>query len=201
MQEKGRKQLDTPPEGRYAEFHALRQEILQWQKFRVTTVVGSVGFFGGILSWLASSNKAYDWQLASILLLALIGCVAYTCFYWGRGNARKGAYIEVYLESPESGLGWERRLRNVRDKWRLNLNNVFGLVFFVLALLSILIPLYIAKAKGIATTRFSEKTVMLIIAAIFALLSVLNLTFRSYTRQKYVDAWKELKRREELGEI
>jgi len=188
-------------QGKYEEFQALRQEILINQKARLTILMGSVAFVGAVLSCLVSSKIICKWQLPSSLLLVLIGCVSLICFHWGRSSARIGAYIEVFLENPDSGLGWEKRRRNFLDVSALgDLNKILGLIFFILALLSIIIPSQIIKVEKTNATTFSNKEKIIItIVILFTLASIINLVFRSYPRQKYVEIWKKLKIEEESG--
>jgi hypothetical protein len=50
--------MPAEEQGKYKEYEALRDEILQWQNMRVNIVAGSIAFFVGVLSWFASKDPS-----------------------------------------------------------------------------------------------------------------------------------------------
>jgi hypothetical protein len=192
--------------GQHEEFRAIKDEILLWQQFRVTIALGTVAFWGTAFSWLASSDKSIDWQVLSILLMVLIGSASFICFFLGRGNAKMGAYIEVFLENEETGLQWEGSFRNfgrgprefqLRKEKKidsLNLNKVFAWLFFSLAVLSILIPPLITSATLKSDLKNIIQYAILFLLSILTFWRIYKLNYDSYPRQDLVNEWERMKK-------
>lgn len=172
-----------------SEYETLRTEIKDWQDRRFTILTASIGIVTAVLG-----IKIFDqparldlWPWISALLLLLLSSACVLTWYAARANAKIAAYIMVFHEDPSSG-GWESRLHQLKTTGldRLNLNRLIICIYFLLGVVSVLLPAFQHPPNSTGWAIVGAATIVF-------LLSLLLLLFRS-PKARYLDEWNEIKR-------
>jgi hypothetical protein len=115
-----------PKEG-YGDEGGIRKpagEIGNWQNFRFILVGVATAFVSAVIGFEPKQGTEGDPRLRlSLIIFALAGAAALSC-YAGRGNAKIGAYLQVFHEPPtpdkKDTLGWEGRNQRFQgSQWNL----------------------------------------------------------------------------------
>lgn len=124
--------LGQVPEGRVAEFQALREEKLYTLRSRVWGVLSYCAIAGGLLGFVGPDERSLAAMFVAVLALPFM---LYTMFL-ERMRLRIGAYILSVLEQDVPGLSYERALSQWRDNkvGRPYRNPRIGRALYILAL-------------------------------------------------------------------
>jgi hypothetical protein len=199
------------------EYESLRAEILKWQDRRFdllklsTTIVTSLLGLKLIFGAPASGTL---WPLISSTLLLYLAAANLLTWYAGISNSILAAYIKVFHEKEPTLFHWEtrldklnkrqqhahRRLVEIKAQWRqkvnrwlaalnLNVNHGIAGLYFVLALVCILLPY--ATAKFQTPDRWWLWALLGTSATVFLATFILVVLF-SYPRDYYERRWRQL---------
>lgn len=180
--------------GIYEEFSALRQEILHWQKFRFDLLKGYLALSGVLIAAVFALDSPFPWQVLPIIQSLLAVSLMNIFQYADNGNAKMGAYIQVFLEEIEgAGLGWQKRLKDYQEPGDIatgKLNMKIAIVLLATPFVSGTLVWFIKKDFGDNT--FTIFAGLVFGAAIYFVLTKAK-AFQSNSENKHVAAWNELK--------
>jgi len=122
------------------EYESLRAEIGNWQNFRFILVGVATAFVSTVIGFEPKQGTEGAPRLRlSLIIFALAGAAALSC-YAGWGNAKIGAYLQVFHEQSTSDkkytLGWEGRNQKFQgSQWNLlSLNGWLGITYLLLGI-------------------------------------------------------------------
>ncbi len=158
-----------------------------------------------LLAMITTCGVALGLGLANQLPVVLLVATAIPAYFWlihlsfQKGISKVGAYLIVFFEGKETGLGWETRLRAVRQKrnGRLGTRRESWLRKFLLPYPILIIGSFSAfcwklNISNLVTLGHAAETALKFIVFLAVSATVLVIAYR--TDKQYgeqVEAWKE----------
>ena len=137
------------------EYEILREEIIKWQdrrfellKISITVVTGLLGFKLVTEHFSSAASNNVVWPYISAVLLLFLAATNLLTWYCGLANVKIASYLRVFHEANEFTTGqmqWESRLKRFDMSYlsyldKKNLNFWLAIVYFVLGIISVIIP-------------------------------------------------------------
>lgn len=186
-QKQGRTEMN-----RSDEYAALRQEILEGQKRRVSVTMNTATVVGAVLGLGTSLGpRSVPWAGLSAILVTMLSGAMLFAYYSAEANARMGAYIQAF---HESGEGWETLRAQLPPPYllglKLDLNVVLAVMYVSLAAVAVAVPWMAANFRAGPTFGL----VVLAFAIILFGIALRCLFVKSYSRRKeYLECFRRFR--------